>query len=389
MILSLNKQQFRNFSLITLSNFFLFCNFSSFFLLPLYIKHLGGDEAQIGYIMGTFGITSLGTIPLVSYLLDKYGRKKFILLGSFLMFVSSFLFVLISTLDYQIYILRLIQGVAFAFFFTSAATSVSDIVPKQSRAHGLGIFGAFTIASYAIGPSFGELIINLFGFNQFFIYTSVFSIISFLLVLFAKDGEFVASLRPFFSGFKDIVISNRFTMLLITNLIIAGGLGSMLNFFSAFLKDNELNASSFFVTYSITVILVRVFGGRLPDLIDRRKIVAPAILIMSISLILIIFINTTLVAIMVSFLFSLGYGILYPSMSAMIIDRASDDERGKAMGAYNMSFSLGINFLAFALGVIARDFGLKSMYLITGIFVMLGFLIFVITNFFMSRIKNT
>ena len=385
MISTLNKEQLKNFSLITLSNFFLFCNFSSFFLLPLYIKNLGGDEAQIGYIMGTFGITSLGTIPLVSYLLDRYGRKKFILLGSFIMSLSSILYTFVYQLDILIYVLSLLQGVAFAFFFTSAATAVSDFVPKEHRAHGLGIFGAFTIASYAIGPSIGEYVINNLGYKLFFVYASSFSIISFLLALFAEDGEFLASIDPFLKGFKNIVLSSRFSMLLLTNLIIAGGLGSMLNFFSAFLKDKNLNVSSFFVTYSLTVIFVRVFGGKLPDLIDRKKIVAPGIFLMGISLIFILYIDSNIIAVLVSFLFSLGYGILYPSMSAMIIDRALDDERGKAMGAYNMSFSLGINFLAFALGIIARDYGLESMYVITGLFVLTGFVLFVVNNFFLNH----
>src|SRR3990167_4346332 len=82
MIKGFTKPEFRNFALATASNFFFYCNFSSFFLLPLYIKSLGGDDAHIGYIMGSFGITSLGAIPFVTFLVDKYGRRRVILLGS-------------------------------------------------------------------------------------------------------------------------------------------------------------------------------------------------------------------------------------------------------------------------------------------------------------------
>ena len=60
----------------------------------------------------------------------------------------------------------------------------------------------------------------------------------------------------------------------------------------------------------------------------------------------------------------------------MVIDKAKSDERGKAMGAFNATYSIGINFLAFPLGLIARDFGYEVMYLITGCLVFLGFLLF-------------
>jgi len=374
-------RKYRDFSLVTLGNFFFFCNFSSFFLLPLFIRDIGGDEALIGYVMGTFGITSIGTIPFAAFLIDHYGRRKFMLTGAFLMFLISLFYIFISDVSVKIFILRLMQGIAFAFFFTSAATAVSDYVPSEIRAYGLGLFGAFTIASYSLGPTIGELIIERFSYMAFFLYTSLFSLLAFIFCFFSREGNFTVSRKSVFSGFFGVVFSTRFRLLLLTNLIIAVGLGSMLNFFSVFLEENGIHARNFFLTYSITVILIRVLGGKLPDIVERKKIALPSMFIMILSLLMISSINSTLSAIMVSFVFSLGYGILYPTVSAMIIDRALDDERGTAMGAFNMSFSIGINFFAFALGLIARDYGFSRMYWATGIFMILGCIIFIYKYF--------
>ena len=376
MILGLNKNQYKNFTLITISNFFFFCSFSSFFLLPLYIKNLGGDEAVIGYIMGTFGITSLTTIPLVSFLIDRKGRKNFILLGAIIMFVSSTLYLFVNAITPLLYLLRLLQGVGFAFFFTSASTSISDNVPANIRAHGLGVFGAFTIASYAIGPSIGEYVIQTYGFKNFFIYASAFSLAALVLALFSSDGEFEKSEGKFGLDFFRLILSKRYSRLLLTNLIIAGGLGSMLNFFSVFLRSKGLTASIFFLTYTITVILVRIFGSKASDKYDRKIIASPSLLILSFSLILVFIIDSFYTALLISFLFSFGYGFLYPTISAIVVDRASSSERGIAMGAFNASFSMGINYIAFPLGVLAKNYGFPVMYTITGIFVLLGFIIF-------------
>lgn len=369
-------RKYRDFSLVTLGNFFFFCSFSSFFLLPLFVIHTGGDEARIGYVMGTFGVTSIGAIPFAAYLIDHYGRRRFMLAGSFLMFVVSLLYVPVSDTGTVIFILRLLQGVAFSFFFTSAATAVSDYVPRETRAYGLGLFGAFTIASYSVGPSVGELVVNSFGYETFFLYTAVFSLLAFVFCFFAREGNFTASRRSLFRGFSDVVLSPKFRVLLLTNLLIAVALGSMLNFFSAFLKENGISVRSFFLTYSVTVILIRVLGGKLPDMVERRKIALPSMLVIAVSLLATFSVNSAMSAVVVSFLFSLGYGILYPTVSAMIIDRASDDQRGTAMGAFNMSFSVGINLFAFMLGVVARDHGFPKMYSVTGILMLAGCVIF-------------
>lgn len=378
MISGLDEIQKKNFILVTLANFFFFCNFSAFFLLPLFIKNLGGDEAEIGYIMGTFGITSLASIPLVSHLIDKYGRKHFIISGGALTFVSTLSFLFISEIGVAVYFLRLIQGVGFALFFTSTSTLVSDNVPQKVRAHGLGVFGAFTIMSYAIGPSIGEFVVNSFGFDVFFLYASSFGLVAVLLALFVQDGQFTKSDGNSALAFFYLIGSQRYRLILFTNLIIACGLGSMLHFFSVFLRSKSFNVSAFFLTYSITVIAIRVFGSKASDMFNRKFIAAPSILLMSLSLIFVFTIDSLYTAVLISFLFSFGYGFLYPTISAIIIDRASASERGKAMGAFNGSFSLGINYIAFPLGILAKYFGFPVMYMVAGILVFAGFLIYTV-----------
>ena len=368
--------QFKNFTLATAANFFFFCNFSSFFLLPIYIKDLGGNEANIGFIMGSFGITSLGAIPFVAYLVDKYGRRRFMLFGYALMFVATLSYLFISQLSPVFYLLRFVQGVSFAFSFTAASTFVTDYIPSEKRAEGLGIFSAFTIASYAIGPSLGELVIELFGFYSFFIYASFFSLIAFVLTIFTRDGNFIRSSDRYGLGFFRLIASKRYALILVSNLILAGGLGAILNFVATFLRSKGLAAFYFFLTYTIAVTAVRIFGGRISDKLGRKVIASPCLLAVSISLAAMYFVESPLSAVLISLFFSIGYGFLYPTLSALVIDKAKSDERGKAMGAFNASYSLGINFLAFPLGLIARDFGYEIMYFVTGCMVFLGFILF-------------
>jgi len=380
MLKGFSPKAFKNFALVTLANFLFFCNFSSFFLLPLYIKDLGGTEADIGFIMGTFGITSLGAIPFVAFLVDKYGRRRFLIIGYALMFVTSLSYLFVSDLSPLVYALRLLQGISFAFSFTAAGTFVADYIPPQRRAEGLGIFSAFTIASYAIGPSLGEFLIDLEGFRLFFLSASFFSLVSLVLSLFAKDGTFARSGDRFGLGFFRLIVSRKYLAVLSANVILAGGLGAVLNFVAAYFTSKSLNAYYFFLTYTITVVAVRVIGGRVSDSLGRMTIALPSMIVMSFALAAMALVHSPLTAVGVSFLFSFGYGFLYPTLSALVIDNAQADERGKAMGAFNASYSMGINFLAFPLGVAARDFGYEGMYLSAAALVFVGFLLLVITR---------
>ncbi len=376
MPLGLDKKGFRNFSIITAANFFFFSNFSTFFLLPLYIKELGGTEADIGFIMGSFGITSLGAIPIVTFCIDRYGRKPFMLAGAVIMLLSSVVYISVDELSNLLYVFRMCQGAGFAMFFTSAATAAADIVPMPSRAQGLGIFGAFTILAYSLGPTLGEYILTGFGFDYFFIAAASFSVISAVLILFSSATSFERSDESPGFGFFRLVVSKRYSLILLTNLLLAGGLGSVLNFISAFLKDKHLPAYNFFIVYALTVTLVRLLGGRASDILGRKKVAAPSLIIYSISIACIVLIDSDLLAVTVSFLFSFSYGMLYPVLTAIVIDKAQPSERGKAMGAYNACFSLGINFLAFPFGIIAKQYGFDTMYLSSAFLVLISFVVF-------------
>ncbi|KRT66060.1 MAG: transport protein, belonging to the Major Facilitator Superfamily, of which is a member [Candidatus Dadabacteria bacterium CSP1-2] len=376
MLSGLDKTQSKNFSLITIANFFLFCNFSSFFLLPLFIKKLGGNEANIGFIMGSFGVTSLGSIPLVAFLIDKYGRRWFMLIGAIVMFSSSLSYLFVRELSLIFYILRMLQGIGFAFFFTSAGTAVADFIPEMKRGQGLGIFGAFTIASYALGPTIGEGVIEKLGFSFFFIYTSSFSLIAILLVYPTKDAPFKRSVDPYGLDFFRLAFSRRYSVPLLSNLILAGGFGSVLNFISVYVRPKGLDVFYFFLIYAVTITSVRIIGGRVSDVFGRKRVASPSLFVFSLSIAAMIFINSVYKLVLISFLFSLSYGMLYPTLSALMMDKANPDERGKAMGAFNACFGIGTNFLAFVFGVIARDLGFTSMYLISAAFVFLGFLLF-------------
>ncbi len=364
-----------NFIFVTLANFFFFCNFSSFFLLPVLIEDMGGGESQIGYVMGSFGITSLLCIPFFSTLADRHGRKIFMIAGASLMTASSVCFIFVENLGPFIYALRLAQGAAFAAFFTAAATAVSEMAEKNRIAERLGFFGAFTIFSYAVGPPVGEWATDLFGKNGLFFYAASCGLISLAVSLFVREENFKRDDEKSFGSFFKFFVTRKYGVILFSNLAVAVGLGSLLNFFAVFARENGFPASRFFLTYALTVIVVRIFFSKLADKTERKKIASPAIFVAAAALVLLSRTQSGMQAALFCFLFSAGYGIMYPALGAMVADKTKTG-MAKAMGAFNSSFSLGINYAAFPLGIIAESMGFRAMYALAGLVVFAGFVFF-------------
>lgn len=361
-----------NFILVTLSNFFFFCNFSSFFLLPVHIRNLGGSESDIGWIMGAFGVTSLLCIPPVSALSDRHGRRPLMAAGALLMAGASAGFLLVNNLGWEIFALRLLQGAGFAAFFTSASAAAADMAKPGRVAGRLSVFGAFTILSYAPGAAAGEWVMNAAGADGLIIYASSFGLAAFALCLFVKDTGFAPSGRG--RAARALFTKDR-AVILFANLTLAVGLGAMLNFFAVFASENGFASSRFFLTYAATVIAVRILSVKISDKTGGKKIAAPALLFVAAALFLVSQTRSDTQAVLFCFLFSAAYGFLYPALGAMMADRAQTG-MANAMGAFNMSFSLGINYAAFPLGMVADAFGLRTMFIAAAGVVLCGFLLF-------------
>lgn len=361
-----------NFTLVTLSNFFFFCNFSSFFLLPVHITNLGGNESDIGWIMGAFGVTSLLCIPPVSALSDRHGRRPLMAAGALVMAAASALFLFIDGLGWEIFALRLVQGAGFAAFFTSASAAAADMAKPGRVAENLSVFGAFTILSYAAGPAAGEWVMNTAGAEGLIIYASAFGFAAFALCLFVKDGDFTPQKR---GGMLTALFTKDRATILFANLTLAVGLGAMLNFFAVFAGENGFAASRFFLTYAATVIAVRILSAKIADRAVGKRAASTALLAVAAALFLVSQTRSDTQAVVFCFLFSAAYGLLYPALGAMMADRAKTGMAG-AMGAFNMSFSLGINYAAFPLGMVADAFGLRTMFVAAAGVVLCGFALF-------------
>src|SRR3989442_14227319 len=126
----------------TAANFCFFLTFASFFLLPLHVRALGGTERTIGLVRGTSGLAGLVSVLAVGALLDRFGRRIFLLAGLATMSAAAGAFLLVGRIGPGIFLLRAVQGLAFAAGFNAASTLAAEFAPEGRRAAAPRPFGA-------------------------------------------------------------------------------------------------------------------------------------------------------------------------------------------------------------------------------------------------------
>ena len=361
------------FARVTVANFFFFLNFASFFLLPLYVKSLGGSEAMVGAVMGTGGMAALVVLPLIGVALDRLGRRRFFVAGTIGMTAAALGYLFIDAIGPALFALRIVQGVSFAAAFTASTTLAAELAPYDRRAEALGVFGVSTLLTHALAPTIGEEIIHRAGFHALCVTAAAFTTLPLLLLPGIPQRR-----RPVMSAAHGPWRVGRLEWVLIGTMTLSGmGFGAVMTFIPTFVRSSDLGRVAFFYgAYSTTAILTRLFGGGLSDSLGRRAVVLPTLLVLATSIFTISLVRSVPVLIVAGLLFGGAQGISYPTLHAFLVDLTADEHLGRAQALFNGSFNLGVMSSAFLFGLVADHFGQRPMFVVAALMPLLACALF-------------
>ncbi len=367
----------RDFILITLSSFIFFFTYHSFILLPLRIEELGGSESAIGFIMGAASMATILTTPTVGILIDKWGKKRFLLAGGLLMSAASLPFAFMDSLGVLFPFLRVLHGAALSLCFVSAGTLIADVSSPSKRSQAIGIFGLFSIVNFALAPFFGKKIVEAYGFGGLFMFDCVFGLSASLAALFIRETALLREENKPGGSYRSVLF-RRGVLAAAFALMVAGtGFVTAITFVPVFAIRIGVNSFElFFITYTLSIIAVRVLGGWIPDKFGKKRASVPALFLFAASIIAIGSASGTSGFILAGVLFGLGHGFFYPAIYALVIDLSPESDRGKAVSICSVAFTFGGMLGVFIYGVVAEVWGFRLMFEIAGVFSAVGFLVF-------------
>ena len=110
-------------------------------VLPRYVHDsLGAGDLAVGIVVGCYAITGLLLRPFAGRFADHRGRKPTVLVGSVLVGVAGFLYLMPLGVAGLI-AARLVLGAGEGAVFTAGSAWIVDLAPIERRGRVIGLYG--------------------------------------------------------------------------------------------------------------------------------------------------------------------------------------------------------------------------------------------------------
>lgn len=344
-------------------------------VLPLFARSLGADTFQIGIITSSFMLTAgLFCLPL-GIMSDRFGRKRLILIGLLISALSSFIIGFCKT-PWQMMGVYLFSGAGLAAFAPTMMSFVTDISP---RTHLGRSYGWYTMAMYggmSLGPAMGGFAGRFLNYQWVFIISGILIIPMFGVIFFYLPRRRDLHLHPQVQRPSRTIIrellQNR--PLLACWLVTFGscfGLGVFITFAPLHASDQGIGIGAIgiiFGTQALVNALCRIPFGHLSDRVpDRSKLVFTGLLGYSASIAGIGLATSLPLFLIGAFAMGVSQGIAFTAVGALISEVVPPDSRGLAMGGYNTCIYVGMMVSALVMGIVTKELGFRTGFLITAL----------------------
>jgi len=370
----------RTFFFMAAANLLCLASFGTFFLFPLFITAHGGDQVDIGIVMGAFALSSVLCRPWISDMIDRIGRKRSYAVGSVIMTLLPLAYLFfrgaLDSFYLPLILVRVVHGVGFAICITAAFTYIADIIPHERLNRGLGMFGISGLVGSALGPVIAEIVIREAGFGLLFIVASALSCVG-LIIQHPLKETFVHVMKTTESSFFLILQKRRIFMIAAIALLFGIGLAAVNGFVAPYANERRIAfISVYYIAYSAAAIFTRVFWGNFIDRLGETKIITYALSLTGGGLLLLVFMKGAVLLFLSGLMTGCGHGWLYPALNANAIRGEPQAIRGKITGAFTGSIDAGALVGSVLLGYVGELAGFQALFLAAGAAVLCAIFIF-------------
>ncbi|EJV55600.1 MFS transporter [Bacillus hominis] len=363
----------KNYIMLTITAFLLF---SGFYLLmptlPMFIKQLGGSESQVGFIIGVFTISAVIFRPIVGGLMDRYGRRVFIISGLLFFAITMYFYDWVTGIAFLV-VLRILHGISWAVGTTSISTAVTDVIPPSRRGEGMGWYGLAMTLGMALGPILGLWIVKSLSFHYLFLLCTALAIMAFILAFGTKIPAVQHTSKKPISFFEKTVLP-----VAIVTFFLSLTFGGITTFLPLFAANIQVNAGTFFLVYAVTLTVIRPLAGKISDKHGEGIIIVPALFILIVSLLVLAMTKGIVGLVITAILYGIGFGSAQPALQIVTLRLASPEKRGVANATFFTAFDLGIGLGAILLGFVSQLMGYQMLFIVCAVSGFISLLIFIL-----------
>ncbi len=356
-------------------------------VIALYASGLGASVGIIGLIIGLYSITHTPANILFGRLIDRVGYKGPLIAGLIGDALSMFFYSLCQ-LPIHLALVRAFHGISGALVGPATMSITAGYSARTKKGRAMSFYGMALATATLVGYGASAVIASRLGYKAIFLFGALLLVLGVVLSLLLpgtkkKDSMTVeTSLGKGLDKVKGLL--RRRGLILAYCSIFAqyftfGGVVTLLPLYVKGLRMEAFHVGMLLATFAIMFMLSQFPSGAFSDRVGR---LVPTIIGLSlgiVSLVLLPLFTTFPLLAMAMALYGTAYGILFPSISALVVDHTEPEERGLATGLFHALLTAGVAIGAPVMGWVGEVIGIDPALALSSALMVLTLAVALIT----------
>lgn len=324
-----------------------------FYCFEQWLEGLGISPNWRGVLISSLFAMVLLFRPLASVLLLKRGKLPAMLISIIISscVMLAYPYVRGEHATCAIWLLRVIQGIALAVYSSCTVAVLVSCIPRGQSARGFALFSLTMLLPYSIIPALAERLLPVLGGEpRLFALTAILGLPALAMLIplapRLRTPEMPARGVNSLSGralwqavshsglFFVYMACLNFSIMTVLAIFFMKGLCSV----------TGAQPAWFFSTYTVTIILVRLFGSHRLDTLPRYRVTTLCCVVLACCMLGLAW-GPLWAFIPLTCIYGLGLGLLYPLLAAAVYDRSTPTTRSinsnVMMATFDSSAMLG------------------------------------------------
>ncbi len=326
--------------------------FASFFdshaLTPLiapYAKSLGASVALAGWIVGAYSAVNLLGNLGAGYWIDRLGRKRPIVIGLVLVGVALSLYPFAAD-PTALLALRIAHGLGAALVAPASLAYIGDTAAPHARGRAMALYGAASGIAGLMGPPLSGLIRDRLGYAYVFAMLAALMFVIAIPAFAAIQESLPSTTERAGARVRDMLRNRRLLVAYTSAFCWMFALGTLLVFLP--LTGQALGWASarvglLFASFAFAAFIVQASPlGQVSDKWGRARAMMLGFAVIALALAGLSGLNSWEAMMGAMFVVGIGFGFLFPALTALVSDETEPHTRGTAAGIFTAVFSLGV-----------------------------------------------
>jgi len=335
-------------------------------VIALYASALGASVGIIGLIVGLYSITNTPANILFGRLIDRVGYKIPLIAGLVGDALSMFFYSL-CRLPIHLALVRIFHGTTGGLVGPATMSVTADYSDRAQKGRAMGFYGMALAAATLVGYGVSGVIVSWLDYKAVFLFGALLLtigiILSFLLPSNKQKGSMTAKTTPGgVNQIKDLLKRRGLTVSycsIFAQYFTFGGVVTLLPLYVTSLGMEVLHVGILLATFALTFIIVQFPSGALSDKVGRLIPTAAGLSLSIVSLVALPSLGAFPLLAAAMAAYGAGYGMIFPSISALVADHTVTEERGMATGIFHALLTAGVAIGAPVMGWIGGTVGVE------------------------------